>query len=80
MMNSRRALFFTVYVWESMLLSSVLLLHIIPLCANGEYKFELFNLSNFLNLSETSFVARFCCDLLESQLSETECKMYFQTF
>ncbi|KAK7139164.1 hypothetical protein R3I93_016329 [Phoxinus phoxinus] len=35
MMNSRRTLFFTVYVWESMVLSSVLLLHIIPLCANG---------------------------------------------
>ncbi|XP_048058196.1 chondroitin sulfate proteoglycan 5b isoform X3 [Megalobrama amblycephala] len=35
MMNSRRTLFFTVYGWESMVLSSVLLLHIIPLCANG---------------------------------------------
>ncbi|XP_077051628.1 chondroitin sulfate proteoglycan 5b isoform X3 [Siphateles boraxobius] len=35
MMNSRRTLFFTLYVWESMLLSSVLLLHSIPLCANG---------------------------------------------
>jgi len=41
MMNSRRTLFSTVYVWESMVLSSVLLLHIIPLCANGEYMFEL---------------------------------------
>ncbi|XP_067281313.1 chondroitin sulfate proteoglycan 5b isoform X4 [Pseudorasbora parva] len=35
MMNSRRALVFAVCGWESMVLSSVLLLHIIPLCANG---------------------------------------------
>ncbi|XP_051729513.1 chondroitin sulfate proteoglycan 5b isoform X4 [Ctenopharyngodon idella] len=35
MMNSRRTMFFAVYGWESMVLSSVLLLHIIPLCANG---------------------------------------------